>query len=258
MRSDGGIGEGTSALVLEQMRSSYVAEEFNVALATASVAWDGRPPGEPVDGDDLAELGECWRFAMLAATRDDESPLRLVWRVRAMSAFVRSGYRNGAAMLCLPSFFDAVKDPRAGIDEVLAILDTMAALANNEGPVPRSEVVSSVEEKRGYYLVLAAEAAVDDDDREAGFASAIEAYDAALAAESSARRMVKLGAGKTTPQYLGAKNQASIDAAIADLESIVTKIDAEDIAAVDVRRLAIENLIRMRAGRRDLLPYEIT
>ncbi len=241
------------------MRRYHGADEREAALALARAEWARRPDGDPVEGDDLAELGEAWRFAMLAATRDGGRPERLVWRVRAQSAFVRSGCRNGIAMLCLPSFFEAVEDDRSSPDEILAILDTIRSLADpgGVGPEPATTVISTVEEKRGYYLTKAAQLAPDLTTRDQLLADAESAYAAALAAEDHPRRQMKIAAGAATSAYLRADGAAGRATAMDRLAGVLEQIDAESIDAADVTRIGRSNLKIMGAGGVELEPYEI-
>lgn len=253
-------GSPASQELLAAMRRFHADGVTVEPLALAASAWDARPPGETIDGDDLAELGEAWRLASLAAARPSAfSTERLVWRARALSAFLRSGDRNGAAMLMLPSYFDAVRE-NAPTSEVLAILESMRLIAVDSGPIPKDEILSTCYEKEGHYHTLAAEAlsVADLDGREASFSRATMCYDLAFEAESSARRRSKIRAAKTTTAYLAATDAGQQETAQAELGKIIAEIEQLQIAAGDVARIGLENITRMAQGRRDLLPYEIT
>jgi hypothetical protein len=197
---------------------------------------------------------------MLAATRLNEAdppPLRLVWRVRAMSSFVRSGCRNGAAMLCLPCFFEAAKDPRTEPAEALAILDAMLELTDDqERPLRRSSVEASCHEKRGYLLVRLAMAEADGATRATHLAAAAAAYQSALDIESDQRRQLKIRAGANSVVYLQADRLDRLPA-ISALLALREELVSEELAG-DVLLVADVNLDRMRDGRTDLLSYELT
>lgn len=254
-----GGSELTSRELLLAMQNHHAQEEKAEALELARAAWASRSGGEPRADDDLAELGEAWRFAMLAATRDGEQPERLVWRVRALAAFVRSGCSNGAAMLCLPSFFEAVHDDRTRPEEVLAILDTMASLTDPDGAGPEpASIISSVEEKRGYFLTQAAASETHHAEQARLFAEAESAYASALAAEEDPRRQAKIEAAATTPAYLAASSPDQREAAWKRLEVVLTRIESSGIDATDVLRIGRHNLSVMQAGGQELEPYEIT
>jgi len=250
----------TSAELLLALRRYYGEPKYPTILSAASDAWDARQGGVALPGDDLAELGECWRIAMLAATRldeDDPPPLRLVWRVRATSYFAQAGCRNGTAMMLLPSFFDAAKDPRTQPVEALAILDAMLQLVDDqEYPLRRLTVESSCHEKRGFFLTRLAMASDDPSARDAYLADAASAYQSAINVEPEPRRHLKIRAGAINVAFLraGPKDRPSV---INDLEALRAEL-ARDNLAGDVLLVADDNLILMRAGHTNLKSYELT
>ena len=86
------MSESSTENELDRMRSLYGAERSEECLALAGKLWDRY--GEDAD----ACLGECWRFAMIAATKLDRPDEAVVWRSRARSAFARTECRNGTAV----------------------------------------------------------------------------------------------------------------------------------------------------------------
>jgi len=253
-------GKLLSEGLLAAMRRLHTAGETSEPLALALSAWEARPPGEPIDGDDLAELGEVWRLASLAASRPGAlSTERLVWRARALSAFLRTANRNGAAMLMVPAYFDAVRES-APTSEVLAILESMRLIADDSGPIPKSEVLSTCYEKEGYFRTVDAEAlpVTDVAGRAAGFRAAAECYDLAFEAEPSARRRSKIRAARASTSFLAAVEVEQRDEAVDTVRTVIAEINENHIAAGDIVQIGLENIERMTRGRRDLLPYEIT
>lgn len=253
-------GTSTSRELVEAMRGHHDAGRTEEPLELARAAWAARPAGDPLEGDDLAELGEVWRNAMLAASRAGSmSTERLLWRARALSAVVRAGDQNGAAMLMLPTFFEAASEG-APSAELLSILESMRLLARDGGPTPKEAVISTCHEKEGYYLTLEAEAlpAADVEDRAERFADAIGHYEAALGVELFDRRRAKIRAAMTSTSYLAATDTAGRRAAVTALQGVIQWIEEHAVPAGDIVSIAQENIGRMAQDRRDLLPYEIT
>ena len=112
---------------------------------------------------------------------------------------------------------------------------SMRLIADNSGPIPKDEVLSTCYEKEGYYRTLGTEALSVSDvvGREAGFHDADRCYDLALEAESSARRRSKIRAAKTTTAYLAATNARQREVARAQLEALIAEIEKHHIAAGD-------------------------
>lgn len=246
--------------LLSVMRRLHDDGETSEPLAIALSAWEARVPGEAIDGDDLSELGEVWRLASLAASRPGAfSTERLVWRARALSAFLRTANHNGAAMLMMPAYFDAVREG-APPSDVLAILESMRLIADDRGPIPKSEVLSSCYEKEGYYRTLDAEALPISDlaGRSAGFSAASRCYDLAFEAEPAERRRWKIRAAQASTSFLAATEVEQQDEAVATVRTIIAEIEESQTAAGAVVRIGLDNIKLMIQRRRDLLPYDIT
>ncbi len=223
------VGVASSGQLLAEMRSHHAVGATRAPLELAASAWHARLNGVSYPGDDLAELGEVWRLAMLAASRPDPDtgesgqPQRFVWRARAMAAFALSGCRNGTTMLCLPIFFDAARDVGTSPSQAVAILDVMLALADDGEPVPRTEILSTCEEKRGWLLALQAESTPSEElvQRQRLFDDAALAYERALTAEVTPRRRAKIEAGLHSVRYLRSGDDAGRNEAAAALRVLL-------------------------------------
>jgi hypothetical protein len=234
---------------LGELRGLYAAEESEIILDQARDLW------ERVDDAPVAALGECWRIAMLAATKTNHLGAAAAWRARARSTFARSGCQNGTAMAMLPDFFVTVRDCPEEPAHALAILDAMTATAGgSDFPLPAAGVRSSCLEKRGFLQCKIGAATADRD----LLRKARDDYEASLALTTDDfRRSLKLRAALTSVDFLLADTESERRSAIDALGEVVDEADRARDAAIDVLRIGRANLSRMSTGEQGMEPYEV-
>lgn len=233
---------------LEAMRTLYGAERPEECLSLATKLW-----ARYADRADAC-LGECWRFAMIAATKLNRGGEAVVWRSRARSAFARTDCRNGTALAMLPDFFMATDAFPNEPEHALAILDSIAAtVGGSDDPISSDMARGVVLEKRGFVLTRVG---VDTRRRELLIAARAD-YDEALSLTGDLRRQLKIRAGRMSVDFLLATAAEQQQAVTIELQDLVAEAEGSDSAATEVARVGRENLRRMSSGRSDLEPYEV-
>lgn len=230
------------------MRELYGAERSEDCLSLSNDLW--KQFSEEAD----ACLGECWRFAMIAATKLGRPAEAIAWRSRAQSAFARSGCRNGTAMAMLPDFFRMLDVFPDEPERALAILDAMAAtIGGPDDPVDGDMARGAVLEKRGFLR-----ARLGSDRRDAALLNEARAdYEQALAVTQDLRRQLKIRAARASVDFLLATTSDQRQAAVADLENVLGAAESSAPIAQEVVRVGRANLQRMTDGRTDFEPYEV-
>ncbi len=233
---------------LDRMRRLYGAESSKDCLALAERLWARH--GAQAN----ACLGECWRFAMIAAVKLNRPSEAVVWRSRARSAFARTGCQNGTALAMLPDFFMAIDRFPTAPGIALAVLDAIAAtIGGSNDPISSDMALGIVLEKRGF---LRAKIGAADGDRDL-LSAARSDYDEALSVTEDLRRQLKIRAGRATVEYLLGITAVEKTAATVELREVLDAADSAGSAAAEVLRVGKANLEKMVAGRTDLEPYEV-
>jgi tetratricopeptide (TPR) repeat protein len=125
-------------------------------LRAAQDAWVGL-----LKDSATAESGEVCRLAMLAVFKQRGMAEGELWRVRALSRFIRSESHTGVALIILSCAFAAnggIKKTESERDSILAIFDEMEshlrlAEQTHKALVPTlDECHRMIHEKRGFFL----------------------------------------------------------------------------------------------------------
>jgi hypothetical protein len=248
----------TPSELLDVVRRSWSQGNYDDVLGMVEAEWHmiSTRSGQPEDA-------ETCRLAMITAAERKRYSAYVVWQSRALARFVALDWHEGAAAVMMPNAFRLLAmandnypngktyDVLRPAPEALLVLEDLMSFC--EGPErgfecgPTPELIARfVHEKSGFLLAI--ERRWDD---------SVAAYDRALAyAADESRGQVKVPLGRALVSYLSQRDAGRDGQEGADVTARLA-VDPRTLAHQDLSQTAQANLERMRAGRFDLIPYEI-